>query len=814
MDSFLKNMKAHLLAFLAVLLIFFAYFPGIFLESKELNMSDINRSSASSKEARDFRDKTGEVALWTNSQFGGMPTYQMNIKYPKNLVSHLEDYTKIFLPYSLGLLFTMFIGFYFISACLGVSTWISITGAFAFTFSTFFIVSLEAGHTGKLRAIGYMAPVLASIIIIMRGRYLLGGALTALFLSLAINANHFQITYYLGLMVAVLMITELYFHFREKMLKDFFLKSAVLSLAAVLSVGPNISRLWTTYDYSKETMRGGSSELASYKDSGSEGLEKDYAMSWSYGVAETFTLIVPDLYGGSSMSSLPMNSATAEDLRKRGVPKNQLESILERLPLYWGDQPFISGPVFVGAAIFYLFLLSLFVLRGKLKIWLLVCTVFSVVLSWGSNFAIVNDLFFYYFPMYNKFRTPSMILSVACITIPLLAMLGLNKILKSNNGIQSYLPEIKKAFYIAGGTCLVLFLFGSSLFSFSGATDAELPEGWPIEALMEDRAKLLSSSALKSLMFISLTFFLLLAHARNKVSRKYFIAGMIAVIGIDLWMTDKKYLNDSHLVKRKSRDAFYVDTEADKMILQDKDPNYRVFNVSVNPFTDAMTSFHHKSIGGYHGAKLIRYQDIIENHLSKNNTKVIDMLNTRYYIVQNRENGQLEVRGNPGALGNAWFIDTIRWADDADREIAMLNEFDPKREVIIDKRFSAQINKKISPASAGSTIRLVHYDPNKIIYETDSGTDTRFAVFSEVYYEGTDNDWKVSIDGKAANHIRVNYILRGMEVPPGKHVIEFRFEPVSYFKGEQYSLAFSLTLFGAVIAAAIAEALKNRRKKD
>jgi len=802
MQNTFKTLKPHLIAILVGLAIIFTYFPSVFLESKVIDMGDINRSSATSKQTRDFREETGIEPLWTNSQFGGMPTYQMNVHYPDNLITHLERFTKQYLPSKLGLIFIIFLSFYFISVFLGVRVWVSILGAFAFAFSTYFIISMEAGHTGKLRAIGYIAPVMVGVIMTMRGKYLLGGALTTLFLTFSINANHFQISYYMALMILTFLIVEAVYHVKEKEFKKFVIKIAVLGAAALLAVGPNISRLWTTYDYAKETMRGGRSELKEYKDAKSGGLEKDYAFSWSYGIAETFTLLIPDFYGGSSTASLKLNSNTGEELKKRGLPKNQLKNIMKRLPVYWGDQPFTSGPVYLGAAIIFLFVLSLFVLHGRIKVWLLTCTIFSIVLSWGNNFETVNDLFFYYFPLYNKFRTPSMILSITSLSIPLLGVMALNKILQSSHGIKSYMPEIKKAFYITGGISLFIMLFGSSLFSFSSNADTQLPEGWPIESLIEDRKDLMTYGAFKSLIFISVCFALILAYAKSKISKNFFIAGMLLCVGLDLWMVDKNYLNDSNLIKRKNRDAFYVDTQADKIILQDKDPNFRVFNLSTNPFTDAMTSFHHHSVGGYHGAKLIRYQDMIDKHLSKNNTKVLDMLNTKYYIIRNQENGQPEVKGNRSALGNAWFINQIKWADNADEEIDMLNEFNPGDEVVIDKRYSDKISKDLSLDNSSNSIQLVQYQPNKLTYETNVSGGKQFAVFSEIYYEGTDNDWKVYIDGdNPSSHIRVNYILRGMEIPEGKHTVEFRFEPVSYFFGERLSLGFSIVVLIIVAGA-------------
>ncbi|MEQ8563180.1 MAG: hypothetical protein RID18_16810, partial [Cytophagales bacterium] len=742
--------------------------------------------------------------LWTNSQFGGMPAYQMNTRYPNNWIGQLEPYSKLKLPSGLGLIFMLFLGFYFLSVYLKNDTWISVIGAFAFAFSTYFIVSLEGGHTGKLRVIGYMALVLTGVLMTMRGHKFLGSALTCIFLSLAINANHFQITYYLALMIMAYMIIEFIYHFKEKLVKSYLIKSAFLVFAALLAVGPNTSRLWTTQDYAKETMRGGQSELTDYQDAKSGGLEKDYAMRWSYGITETMTFLIPDFYGRSSTASLKEDSNTGKELKKRGIPKNQLSNILKYLPLYWGDQPFVQGPVFMGSLIIFLFVLSIFIVKGRIKVWLIVCTIFSVVLSWGSNFEVVTDLFFYYFPLYNKFRTPSMFLSLTCLTIPLLAMLALGKLIESPNTAQSYLPEIKKAFYITGGICLFFALFGTSLFSFSGSSDGQLPEGWSIESLIEDRKDLMVFGAFKALFFVSAGFGMLLYYSRNKLSKKYLILGLGLLVAVDIWSVDKTYLNEDNLVKRRSVDDFYVDTPIDQLILQDKGIHYRVFNVAGNPFNDAMTSFHHKSVGGYHGAKLIRYQDMIDRHLSKNNSKALDMLNTKYYIISNRETGQREVRQNPNALGNAWFVDSVIWAQNADEEIELLNQFQPSKEVVIDERFR-DYSIGLDLNSEKSTIVLNDYQPNKLTYQASVYGGDQFAVFSEIYYEGTDHDWKAKIDGKDIQHIRVNYLLRGLTVPSGDHTIEFSFEPRSYFEGERLSLIFSILVFSYLFFAIFME---------
>ena len=793
-------------ALIAVLLIYF--YPTI--QGKILVQDDITRSIATSKEARDFRADTGEEALWTNSQFGGMPTFQMNTEYPSNLMRYFEKGLKFYriLPDKTGLIFMLLLGFYFLLITLGVDKKISVIGAIAFGFSTFFIISLGVGHNSKLRSIGYIAPIIAGVLMTYKGKKLLGGAITAFTLALAINANHFQITYYLFLLLLVLASVYLFQAIQKKNTKDFFISSAILLLSALLSVGPNVSKLWTTYSYSGETMRGGKSELTVHKEKSKGGLDIDYALKWSYGKMESLNLLMPNFYGGSSTKELNTSSNTYKKLVKNGVNKRQAKKYIERMPMYWGEQQFTSGPTYLGAIILFLFLIGTFIIRGPTKWWIVIGSVLALMIAWGSNLMWFNQLMFEYFPMFNKFRAPSMALTIVCFTAPLLAMLALNKMLTTEN-ISKYWDKIKLSFYILGGLCLLFYLFGGSLFSFEGLSDDSLKQqGWPIDAIVSDRVNLLKSSAIRSLLLISLVFGLIWSYSKQKLSANLFIGIVSFLILADIWIVDKEYLGADNFHKASAKEKSYLPSVADQQILKDNDPNFRVFNLSVNPFTDALTSYHHKSVGGYHGAKLIRYQDMIDKHLSKQNMQVINMLNTKYLITQNKKTGQKQAQLNRTALGNAWFVNKILWAENADNEIDLLGDFNATNEVVIDSRYKDYFTKEIEINS--STINLINYKPNHLTYKANVNNEHAFAVLSEIYYEGSGNDWQAYIDDNPVEHIRVNYLLRGMNIPNGEHIIEFKFSPPSYFVGEKISLVFSILVILLFFGALAVEFKPNR----
>tara|TARA_B100001758_G_C18382196_1_gene597880 strand:- start:187 stop:1911 length:1725 start_codon:yes stop_codon:yes gene_type:complete len=559
---------------------------------------------------------------------------------------------------------------------------------------------------------------------------------------------------------------------------DFTKRSFILIIAGLLASATSFTRLSTTMEYGNDSTRG-KSELTDNLDNKTSGLDKDYATQWSYGIAESFTLLIPNFYGGSSQGALTTDSETYKAIKR--VPN--AKQLIKQLPLYWGEQPFVNGPTYVGSIVMFLFFLGLFLIKSEIRIWILLATILSIMLAWGKNFMPLTEFFLDYFPGYNKFRAVSMILVIAEFTIPVLGFVALNRFLKINSNTTKE-RALKSAFYIVGGITLIFALVPSLFFDFVAEQDANLEaNGWPIDALQSDRARLLSADAWRSFIFISLIFGVLWMFLRNKLKLQYviFIVGLLVLV--DMWTVNKRYLNNDNFARKNKVDKPYLPTQANQQILRDTDPNFRVFNQSVSTFNDASTSYFHKSIGGYHGAKLKRYQELIENHIGKGNMAVLNMLNTKYFIDQK---GQ--VQQNPSAMGNAWFIDEINIVENADAEIAALNGFNPSITAIVDRRFSELMIDDLDNKSA--SVRLSKYEPNYLRYNSNSEKDG-IVIFSEIYY---DKGWNSYIDGELSPHFRANYVLRGMRVPKGNHIIEFKFEPSTYKNGEKISLASSIIL--------------------
>ncbi|MFC1733775.1 YfhO family protein [candidate division KSB1 bacterium] len=631
------------------------------------------------KEIVDYREKYGKEPLWTNNMFSGMPAYQISIRYASTKIIHFFDKMfQLWLPHPANYVFLYMIGFFILMLVLGVNPWLSIAGAIAFAFSSYFFIILEAGHTNKSHAIGYMAPVLAGIIVTFRGKYLLGGILTAFFLAIQIKANHLQITYYLFLIILIYAVVDLIFKIREKKFKSFIYASVVLVFAALLAIGPNIANLWTTYEYGKYTIRG-KSDLSFDKGNKTSGLDKAYATAWSYGLDETFTLLIPNLKGGSSTGSLKENSNTYQELQSRGV--RDAKDIIKQLPLYWGTQSFTSGPVYVGAIIIFLFVLGLMVIKGPMRWFVVAATLLSILLSWGRNFMPLTDFFLDYVPGYNKFRTVSMTLVISELVMPLLGILALKEIFqqigeKSFN-VKKYFNYLKYAFFITGGLAAFFLLFGGSLFNFIGISDEQYKAGgypeWFMDALREDRIKLFRADAFRSLLFIVLAAALLWAVIYKKIKTQYAFYALIILMLLDFWPVDKRYLNDDNFARKRQVEQPYQATDVDMAIKQDGDPYYRVFNTTMRPDQDARTSYFHYSIGGYHGAKLKRYQEMVDYHINRRNISVLNMLNTKYFMVRDQEN-KTQAQRNVSALGNAWFVPEYRIVNDADQEIINLDE--------------------------------------------------------------------------------------------------------------------------------------------
>ncbi len=803
----------HITAIAVFLIITMGYFNPL-LEGKKLKQGDITNWKGMSKEITDYRAETGKEALWTNSMFGGMPAYQISVQYKANLIRFFDKLFMLGLPHPAGLVFLYFIGFFILLMVLKVDPWLAIAGSIAFGFSSFFFIILEAGHNSQAHAIGYMAPVIAGIILTFRGRLLAGSLLTALFLSLELRANHLQITYYLMMMIILFGIVQLFESIKTRTLPYFLKATGALLIAAMFSVATNITNIWATWEYGKDTIRG-KTELTSDKENRTTGLDKDYATQWSYGTGESFSLMIPNIKGGAS-GYLGNNEKAME---KADPATTQTVAGQNS---YWGDQPFTSGPVYAGAIIMFLFIFGLFIYQNNLKWWLLAATILSVLLAWGKNFMPLTDFFLHYVPGYNKFRAVSMILVIADLAIPLLGMLTLNEIFKKPGIVR----EKSKYFYISlaltAGISLIFYLLPQTFFSFFGQSEtqaiaqqkATLESGqigqfdnivYNIEKV---RIAIFRTDALRSLIFILLSAALIWLFQSKKISKAILISGFALLIAIDMIPVAKRYLNNDNFASKTQVNNPFIATEADKLIMKDTDPNFRVFNMTVSAFQDASTSYFHKSIGGYHGAKFRRYQELIDHHIAKNNEAVLNMLNTKYFIFPDK-NKQPTLQINMGALGNAWFVKEVKLVDNADQEIDALTGFDPLKTAVVDKRFSNELQGLNIVPDSTATIELTEYKPNQLKYMYTAKTG-QIAVFSEIYY---DKGWNAFIDGKPAPYFRANYVLRAMVVPAGKHEIEFRFEPRVYFTGEKISFASSLILILLLFGYAGNEIFKSVRKK-
>ncbi len=776
-------------AIIAVILIVISYLYAYpILEGKVIQQHDKTTFLGTSKEIRDYRDKTGEEALWTNSIFGGMPSYLISTSYKANLIKKVNDFLQVG-KRPASQIFLILLGGYLALIMFGVNPWLSLIGAIAIGFTSYNFIIISAGHNSKVFAIAYMAPTIASIYYTLKKKMLVGGALTALFLGLMINAGHFQVAYYTFLTVLILGIVEMIYSFKTKD-TSFIKRIVVLIIAVFLALGSNFSSLWTTYEYGKYSTRG-KSELTHDADNKTSGLDKDYAMDWSYGIGETFTLLIPNFKGGASVGSVGENSNTYEFFKK-AQGERYASQVINQLPLYWGTQPGTSGPVYFGAIIIFLFVLGIFLLDKRLKWWLITATLIAIVLSWGHNFRFFSEIFLDYFPGYNKFRVVSMTLVIAQITVPLMAILVLKKIIEENIERGIIEKALKYSLYIVGGLTLFFAIFPGLLFDFNAPIDQQyIAQGGRafVDALQDDRKMLLRNDAFRSFVFILISVGAIYFYLKDKLKLNYLYGILFLLIIVDMWGVDKRYLNDNNFVsKREAKEPFKM-SQADKYILQDTDPNFRVFNLSVDPFNDASTAYFHKSIGGYHGAKMKRYQELIEYQISKNNMDVLNMLNTKYFIIPDN-NRQPVPQYNPEALGNAWFVNNYHIVEDANEEIAALSDFNPANEAIIDKRYSRYVEGKEFTKDSLSYIQLESYKPNQLIYKAECSNE-ELAVFSEIYYP---KGWNVFIDGQSVNHFRANYILRAMVIPAGSHTIEFKFEPKSFYLGNKISLASSSIL--------------------
>ena len=818
----MKKFLPDLIAILAFIVISFIYFFPAITEDRILFQHDTVAGAGAGQEAKEYYERTGERTRWTNALFGGMPTYQMSPSYDSTEpLTFVQKVYHLFLPNYVWLTFIMMLGFYILLRAFGIPAWLAGLGGIIWGFSSYFFILIAAGHIWKFITLAYIPPTIAGIVLAYRKKYLLGGIITALFMAMQILSNHVQMTYYFLFVIFFMVGAFFEDAWRKKELPQFFKATGVLIVAGLIGVSINLSNLYHTYEYSKETMRGKSElkyEGAAAKQT-SSGLNRDYITQWSYGIGETFSLLVPNVKGGASV---PLSRS--EKAMEKANP--MYSSLYSQLTQYFGDQPMTSGPVYVGAFVLMLFILGCFIVKGPMKWALLGATIFSILLSWGKNFMGLTDFFIDYIPMYNKFRAVSSILVIAEFTIPLLAILTLKEILTKPELLKEKLKYIYISFGLTGGLAL-LFAIAPRLFFptyIPGNEMAALQNALPADQLSpiianleEMRVHLFTSDAWRSFFIVTIGTLLLLAYNAKKLKATWTVAAIALLCLGDMWSVNKRYLYDEQFIPKSEQTATFRKTQTDELILQDPSLDYRVLNFAGNTFEENNTSYWHKSVGGYHAAKLRRYQEMIDHHIAKemqaayqevataggqmdsvNAAKfpVLNMLNTKYFIFPAGQQGQTVPIENPYTFGNAWFIDKIQYVNNANEEIDAIGQVDLQQTAIVDSKFKEAL-KGVNEGykDSLSTIRLTNYEPNQLVYETSSPQDG-IVVFSEIYYPG----WTATIDGKPADIARADYILRAMNVPAGKHTIEMRFDPQSLHitEGIAYG-AMALLLVGVII---------------
>lgn len=803
----MKRFLPDLIAILAFVLLSFAYFFPADMEGRILFQHDSVAGVGAGQESKEYLERTGERTRWTNAIFGGMPTYQMSPSYDSTRVLNwAEKLYRLYLPDYVMLTFMMMIGFYLLLRAFGLSVWLASLGGIVWAFSSYFFILISAGHIWKFITLAYVPPTIAGVVLAYRKKYLLGGVVTAFFIALQILSNHIQMSYYFMFVILFMVVAYFADAYQKKELPHFFKASAVLVLAAAVGACINLSNLYHTYEYSKETMRGKSElkqEVAAAKQT-SSGLDRDYITAWSYGIGETWSLLVPNVKGGSSSAILSQSKAAMEKANP------MYGSVYSQFPQYFGDQPWTAGPVYVGAFVLFLFVLGCFIVKGPLKWALLGATVFSILLSWGKNLMGLTDFFIDYVPLYNKFRAVSSILVIAEFTIPLLAVLALKEIVGKPAVLKE--KESRTALFISlaltAGVALLLAVAPGMLFSdfVTPREMAALQQGLPQEHLMplvsnmtEMREAIVTSDAWRSFFIIVIGCVLLFLYQQQKLKASLMVAGVTLLCLADMWTVNKRYLNDELFVPKSQRTEAFVKTQADEIILQDTAQNYRVLNFvgfPGNTFNENNTAYWHKSVGGYHAAKLRRYQEMIDHHImpemeatyrevaqasgrmdsvDASKFRVLNMLNTKYFIFPAGKDGQPVPVVNPYAYGNAWFVDRVQYVKDANEEIAALNTVVPTETAVVDAKFKdALTGWSEGHKDAESVVQLTSYEPNRLTYHVSSAKGG-VVVFSEIYYPG----WQATIDGAPVDIARADYILRAMHVPSGSHTIEMWFEPQS-----------------------------------
>lgn len=748
----------------------------------------------------EHKEAFGEHPQWAPNMFSGMPAYLVDMNYDGRLVKHVGDMF-YFLGKPAGFYFVMMAGFYFMAVVFGVNPWIAIAGSVAYGLSSYFIIIFEAGHITKLMALAWVSPMVGAVFLAYRRNLWLGASLAAFFGSIEISCSHPQISYYFLFVLLGLVIAMLYEAIKSKTTGKFAVKTAVLLAAGVLAVCSNIVQLYYINKYSKESTRSASELKADIEQQTNKtsGLDRDYITAWSYGKAETFNMLIPNLMGGSSNGGFSPDGQVAEALR----PYNA-SNIATQLPGYWGPQPGTSGPVYIGAVMIFLAVMGLCLLKGSLKWWLAGVSLLAVMLAWGKHFMWLTDLFIDYVPAYDKFRTVSMILVIVQWSVPLLAMLGLREAMRGNDkGAVS--KAVKRAIAVTGGIALLFIVAGGALFDFSGQYDNSM--GLPadiLEAMREERASMMRSDAIRSLIFVLLTAAAVVLWQRGKLSCGKLATLLTVLVLADMVPIDKRYLNYDHFQPRRKA-VGVTPSEADKAIMADSDPNFRVANLTVNTFADATTSYFHKSVGGYHAAKLRRYQEFIDRYLSRGDQKGFDMLNTKYFIVRGQD-GNPEARLNDGHMGNAWFVQRVMVAKDADEEIEAIGKIDPRVTAVMAEPFAGRLASMQFDTDSAS-IRLTDWRANRLAYVSDNAYDG-VALFSEIYYP---DGWSATIDGSPAEVLRADYILRAMEIPAGKHEIVFSFAAPGFSLMRGVTTASSSIILLCVAATAAMALVKRKR---
>ena len=795
--TLLKKCLPDVLAVLLFAVLAFAYFFPADIEGRILYRHDASAGRGAGQEGIEYLQKTGERSRWTNALFGGMPTYQMAPSYGStDLLTKVVNAYHLWLPENVWYVFAYLLGFYILLRAFDFRQHLAVLGSIIWAFSTYFLIIIAAGHIWKVWALAYLPPMIAGVVLAYRGKYLWGLLLTAVFTAFEINANHVQMTYYYLFIILAMVIAWLVEAVREKQLARFFKATAVCLVGAAIGVCINLSNLYHTWQYSKESMRG-KSELVKQNSSNqtSSGLERDYITQWSYGIGETWTLLIPNTKGGASM---PLSQS--ETAMKHA--ENDFLPIYQQIGQYWGEQPGTSGPVYVGAFVMMLFILGLFIVKGPMKWALLAATILSILLSWGKNFMGFTDFFIDYVPMYAKFRTVASILVIAEFTIPLLAMLALKKLLSGEMKKEKLKVPLIASFALTGGIAMLFSLMPSMFFdSFISTSEMHAIQSLPAEYiqplvanLTEMRQAVFTADSWRSFYIILAGTGVLLAFIYGKLKKEYAIGIIVALCLVDLWTVNKRYLNDEMFVPKSEREAPQQKTQTDELILRDQNLDYRVLNLASNTFNENETSYYHKSVGGYHAAKLRRYQEMIEAYINPEMQAlfkgvseaggdmtqlngdsicpVLNMLNTRYFILP-LQGGQTVPIQNPYAYGNAWFVDKLNYVNNANEEIAAVGKIDLRHQAVADAKFKEQLGEAAVQDTA-SVVTITSYEPNRLTYDVNSGKGG-VLVFSEIYYPG----WEAKVDGQPVELGRVDYILRALNVQPGKHQVELSFFPKS-----------------------------------